>query len=143
MIAGSRFGDYKAGFRFGQLGYDLVEQRGLKRFQARTYMNFGNVVLPWTRHVRAGRELVRRAFEAANKSGDLSFAAHCCSHLNTNLLAAGDPLDEVQAEAERGLAFAQKMRFGLAIDRITTQLGLIRTLRGLTPIFGCFDDARV
>jgi predicted ATPase len=139
MIAGPRFGDYQAGFRFGRLGYDLVEQRGLKRFQARTYMNFGNVVLPWTRHVRAGRELVRRAFEAANQSGDLNFAAHCCSHLNTNLLAAGDPLDEVQGEAERGLAFAQKKRFGLAIDRISTRLGLIRTLRGLTPTFGYFD----
>jgi PAS domain S-box-containing protein len=142
MIAGPRFGDYQAGFRFGRLGYDLVEQRGLKRFQARTYMNFGNVVLPWTRHVRAGRELVRRAFEAANQSGDLNFAAHCCSHLNTNLLAAGDPLDEVQREAERGLAFAQKMRFGLAIDRISTQLALIRTLRGLTPTFGCFNDTQ-
>ena len=33
-----RFGDYQAGYRFGQLGYDLVEQRGLTRFQARTYM---------------------------------------------------------------------------------------------------------
>jgi PAS domain S-box-containing protein len=140
MIAGPRFGDYQAGFRFGRLGYDLVEQRGLKRFAARTYMNFGNVVLPWTAHVRAGRELVRRAFEAANQSGDLNFAGHCCSHLNTNLLAAGDPLDEVQSEAERGLAFAQNMRFGLAIDRISTQLGLIRTLRGLTPTFGCFDS---
>ena len=140
MIAGPRFGDYKAGFRFGQLGYDLVEQRGLKRFQARTYMNFGNVVMPWTRHVRAGRDLVRRAFEAANKIGDLTYAAYCCNHLNTNLLAAGDPLAEVQREAEHGLAFAQKMRFGLVIDRITAQLGLIRTLRGLTPTFGSFDD---
>jgi PAS domain S-box-containing protein len=139
MIAGPRFGDYQAGFRFGRLGYDLVEQRGLNRFRARTYMNFGNVVLPWTTHVRAGRELILRAFEAANQSGDLNFAGHCCSHLNTNLLAAGDPLDEVQSEAERGLAFAQNMRFGLAIDRISTQLGLIRTLRGLTPTFGCFD----
>ena len=78
MIAGPRFGDYQAGFRFGRLGYDLVEQRGLKRFQARTYMNFGNVVLPWTQHIRAGRDLVRRAFEAANQSGDLTFAAYCC-----------------------------------------------------------------
>jgi PAS domain S-box-containing protein len=142
MIAGPRFGDYQTGLRFGRLGYDLVEQRGLKRFQARTYMNFGNVVLPWTRHIRAGRDLVRRAFEAANQSGDLTFAAHCCSHLNTNLLFAGDPLNEVQGEAERGLAFAQKTRFGLAIDRISTQLGLIRTLSGLTPTFGCFDDTQ-
>ena len=41
----------------------------------------------------------------------------CYAHLNTNLLAAGDPLDEVQREAERGLTFALKMRFRLAIDR--------------------------
>jgi hypothetical protein len=46
----------------------------------------------------------------------------------------------VQGEAERGLAFAQKVRFGLAVDRMSTQLALIRTLRGLTPTLGCFDD---
>jgi PAS domain S-box-containing protein len=141
MIAGPIFGDYRiAVYRFGQLGYDLVEGRGLTRFQARTYMDFGDSVLPWTRHVRAGRDLVRRAFEVANKVGDLTCASHCGNQMNTNLLAAGDPLDEVQAEAERGLAFAQKMRFGLGVDFIATQLGLIRSLRGLTPKFGSFDD---
>ena len=84
---------------------------------------------------------MRRAFEAANRSGDLSYAAYSCSYLNTNLLAAGDPLEQVQGEAERSLAFAQKIRFGALIDRISAQLGLVRTLRGLTPTFGRFDDA--
>jgi hypothetical protein len=60
--------------------------------------------------------------------------------LNTILLAAGDSLVEVQREAEHGLEFAQRARFGLIIDIITPQLGLIRILRGLTPKFGCFDD---
>jgi PAS domain S-box-containing protein len=103
-------------------------------------MDFGNVVLPWSRHIRAGRDLVRRAFEAANKIGDITYAAYCGNELNTNLLAAGDPLAEVEREAEHGLAFAQKARFGFVIDTIATQLGLIRTLRGLTPTFGSFDD---
>jgi PAS domain S-box-containing protein len=140
IIAGPRFGDYQAAYRFGRLGYDLVEGRGLTRFQARTYMDFGNVVLPWTKHVRAGRDLVRRAFDAANQVGDLTYAAYCCNELNTNLLAAGDPLAEAEREAEHGLAFAQKARFGFVVDTIATQLGLIRTLRGLTPAFGSFDD---
>src|SRR6202166_2697690 len=141
MVAGERFGDYRtAVYRFGQLGYDLVEGRGLTRFQARVYMEFGYGVVPWTRHVRAGRDLVRRAFEAAIKNGDLTYAAYCGDQMNTNLLAAGDPLAEAEREAGRGLAFAQKMRFGLVIDAITTQLGLIRTLRGLTSTFGSFDD---
>jgi PAS domain S-box-containing protein len=140
VIAGPHFGNYKAGFRFGQLGYDLIEERGLKRLPARSYMCFGNFVLPWTKHVRAGRDLVRRAFEAANKDGDLTYASYCGNQLNTNLLAAGDPLVDVQREAEKGLAFAQKARFAFVIDLIASQLGLIRTLRGLTPTFGCFND---
>ena len=140
LIAGARFGDYQAGFRFGRLGYDLVEQRGLKRFQARTHLIFGSAVMPWTRPIRSGRDLIRGAFEAANKIGDRTFAGYCCNHLNTHLLAAGDPLDEVQCEAERGLVFARRIRFGLANDSIATQLALIRMLRGLTPNFGRLDD---
>ena len=46
----------------------------------------------------------------------------------------------MQREAEAGLDFVRKARFGLVVDLITAQLGLVRTLRGLTPAFGCFDD---
>ena len=130
LIAGSRFGDYEAAYRFGRLGYDLVEQRGLKRFQARTYNNFGVHILPFATHFKAARDLLRRSFEAANRNGDLTFMAYSRANLNTNLLAAGDPLVEVQREAEHGLAFTQKMRFGLVADIIVAQLGLVRTLRG-------------
>jgi len=142
MIAGALFDDYQAGYRFGRLGYDLVERRGFKRFQARTYMVFGSFIMPWTRHIKAGRDLVGRAFEAANKLGDLTFAAYTCNHLNDNMLAAGDPLVEVQRAAENGLEFARKIQYGRVIDVITVQLALIRTLRGLTPTFGSFNDGQ-
>ena len=140
MIAGPHFGNYKAGFRFGQLGYELVEKRELKRFQARTYMSFGSHVIPWNKHVQTGRDLIRRAFEGAKKIGDLTYAAFSCDNLNTNLLATADPLVEVHREAKNGLEFARKARFGLVIDIITAQLGLIRTLIGLTRKFGSFND---
>jgi predicted ATPase len=140
IIAGPRFGNYRDGFRFGQLGYDLVEKRGLKRYEARTYMCFGNIVLPWARHAREGRALVRRAFEAANRVGDLTFAAYSRNQLITNFLTVGDTLGDVQPEAESGLLFARKVRFGLVVDCLVAQVELIRTLRGLTPKFGCFND---
>jgi PAS domain S-box-containing protein len=140
MVAGACFGNYKAGYRFGQVGYELVERRGLRRFLARTYSSFGNQVTPWTKHIRAGRDLVRRAFEAANNLGDLTYGAYSSFSLITNLLAAGDSLIGVQREAEHRLAFVQKARFSLVVDIIATQLGLVRTLRGLTQKFGSFDD---
>jgi PAS domain S-box-containing protein len=140
IVAGPRFGDYQAAYRFGRLGYELVVKRGLKRFEAMTYLIFVGSVIPWTRHVKTGRHILRQAFEVGNRIGDLPYAAYSCDQLVTNLLAAGDPLGEVQREVEHGLAFVQKARFGLEIDIMAPQLALVRTLRGLTPRLGVFDD---
>ena len=57
-VLGPDFHDYEAGYRFTQLGLDLVERYGLDRFKSRVYLGFGS----WTRHVRTGRSLLRRAF---------------------------------------------------------------------------------
>lgn len=143
ILAGGRFGDHEAGFRFGRLGCKLAEQGGPKGFQARTYHMFAAHVIHWTRHLRTGQELLRRAFAVASKNCDLIFAAYSSGNLISNLLSTGDPLAEVQREAESGLAFAQKMQFGIVVDWIGTQLGLVRTLRGLTPKFGSFDDEQL
>jgi len=39
-----------------------------------------------------------------------------------------------------GSTLRRRLGFGLVIDVVTSQLGLIRTLRGLTPEFGSFND---
>jgi PAS domain S-box-containing protein len=140
-VLGGQFDDYKTAFRFGQLGFNLAAKRGLDRFKARVYLIFGHHVIPWTKPIRTSRSMMRLALDTAQEAGDLTYAAYARTHLVTHLLASGDPLDEVQREAEAGLDFARQARFGLVVDRITGQLQLIRTLRGLTPIFGRFDDA--
>ena len=61
--------------------------------------------MPW-----GGRELVRRAFDAAYRIGDLTFAAYSCNELITNFLTVGDPLSEVQPEAENGSRVCQEKR---------------------------------
>ena len=139
-ISGPHFGNYKAGFSFGRLGYELVEKGGLQRFQARTYMWFGQFVMPWTKHLRASRGFTQRAFDAAYKVGDLFAVAVTFEHLTANSLATGDPLVEAQRVAENGLEFAGRARFAYFIDVIGPQRALIRTLRGLTKKFGSFDD---
>jgi len=140
VVARSGFGNYKDAFRFGRLGYELVEKRGLRSYEARTLMSFGNLVIPTAKHALEGRDMVRRAFDAAYRNGDLTFAAYSWNQLITNFLAVGDPLTEALAEGEKGLAFAERAHFGLVVDLLTAQVQLIRTLRGLTPKFGCFND---
>jgi PAS domain S-box-containing protein len=123
------------------IGCQLAERRGLKRFQARTYMLFAHYLIPYTQHVRAARDLLCRGFEIANESGDLVFMGLCSGlYLTENLLASGDPLSEVQAEAERALAFAQKAQLVHVVSIIQTHIAFVRTMRGLTRKFGSFED---
>ncbi|MGA8705976.1 MAG: serine/threonine-protein kinase PknK, partial [Steroidobacteraceae bacterium] len=91
---GWRFGNYRAGSRFGRLGLDLVDKKGLDRFKARVYISVGNMAFFWPQQV-PGVALIRRGFEAALETGDLSFASVSYNTILLNRLANGDPLEEI------------------------------------------------
>jgi len=139
-VVGVRFGNYRAGSRFGQVSLDLVEKKGLERFKARVYCGCALSVIPWTQHIRAGVPLLRRCLESALETGDQTYAAYAHCFLVSNRLSSADPLAEVQREAGAALEFGQRARFGPAVDMVTGQLGFIRTVRGLTREFGSYVD---
>ena len=139
--AGPVFDQYETGYRFGCVGYGLVEKRGLTRFKARTYTSFGNIVVPWARHVREGREPIQRAFQIANETGDLTYTLYTCCDLIQNFFSVGDTLGTVEVEVEKALAISGRIKFRLVSYMLATYRGLVRTLRGLTTRFGSFDDA--
>jgi PAS domain S-box-containing protein len=136
----TRFGEFEAGYRFGRLGLNLVDERGLDRFKARVYLVFGHSISPWNDQLRTSVEWLRRAFDTGEQTGDLTFAAYASMSLISLRLAAGDSLGNLQREADSALAFVRKSGFGLVADMMTGSLRLIRTLRGLTAEFGWFDD---
>ena len=139
-LACARFGNYQAGYRFGRVGCELAEQRGWKHFQPATHVTFGSAVIPWARPVKAGRDLLYRAFEGAKSIGDVLHTCAIGPHGTTNMLAAGDHLAEVEREAQRGLEIGLKAQFVLPVEAIGAQLGLVRTLRGLNRQFGSLDN---
>ena len=100
MILGPYFDDYRAAFRFGKLGFDLVEKRGPHRFKARVYLlrADGPAMDP---PVRSGLESAAARFRGGQQTGDLT-AAYSRNNLITHLLASGDPLAEVQPTPRRG-----------------------------------------
>lgn len=141
MILGPQFGDYALGFQFGQLGMALEEGCRLNRFKARVHQVFGGYVMQWTQPLHAARSVVRRAFDIASKFGDLTYASFARSNnMISHLLASGDPLAEVQREAEAAIRFARQAAFGFVIDQVAPPLQLARTLRGQTTALGTFDD---
>ncbi|HEX6243146.1 MAG TPA: AAA family ATPase, partial [Polyangiales bacterium] len=141
VVLGSTFRDYPAGNRFGKLGFDLVAARDFQRFKARAYLSYGAHVNTWAQHLDTSLALVRSALAAALEALDLTFAGFSSETLVTLLLGTGAPLSEVAREAERGLTLVRRTGFGLVADIITSQLQLVRQLRGETPSFASFDDA--
>jgi len=140
MILGPRFGRHREGFGFAQLGVDLVEKRGFDRFRSRVLVVFAVSVVPWIRHLGESRVICERAFRACLDAGDVAYAAYSAFVAVITRLEAGDPLEDVQRDAEKALDFARRARFAVVAEYVETQLALIRTLRGLTPKFGFFED---
>ncbi|WP_437917135.1 AAA family ATPase [Sorangium sp. So ce302] len=140
MALSAYFGDYRSGFRFGMLGLDLAAKRGPVRFKARVDLIFWYVINPWIRHMRTCVDPLRRAFDAAQETGDLAFASYILNGLLSLMLIGGAPLGEANREAERSLAFARRAKFGLIVDLIVAQLLVIRALRGSTQALAAEDD---
>jgi PAS domain S-box-containing protein len=138
--AGWQFGDFEAGFRFGRLGHELVERKGLRQHEALVCLTLANRIMPWAKHVESCRELIRKSFTLANKSGDRVSAVSSCCVLVSNLLMAGAPLVEAAKEAEVGAVFCRRAAFSDFIAAADTQGAFIRNLRGLTRQFGRLDD---
>ncbi|MBN1206452.1 MAG: serine/threonine-protein kinase PknK, partial [Myxococcaceae bacterium] len=69
MVLCAHFGRYQEGYRFGQLGYELVETRGLVGLRARVLLGFGYCINPWTRPLETSGDILQRAFVAAVETG--------------------------------------------------------------------------
>ena len=141
-LAAWRFNDFEAGFRFGELGHELIERRALFRFEGIVCLNVSTLVMPWARHVTRCRSVIRRIFEVAHNTGEPYLLVAAGNILLSNLLLGADPLPEVEREAEICLTFCRTGSYRDHSDALKTQMALIRGLRGLTPHFGVLEDER-
>jgi hypothetical protein len=103
-------------------------------------MTFAYHVSPWTRDIREERSLLLAAGDEARARGDLNYAGFTTVTRITSMIAAGDPLEEVEQHASAGLAFMRQVKFGFCADILTTQLQLVRALRGRTSDIDSFSD---
>lgn len=140
LVLGALLERHREAHRFGQLGYDLVERRGLVSNKGLVLTCFEGIIRPWTDPIRDTVPGIERAFAAAMQTGSTTFACYAQHHLVSAKIIAGDPLEEADRATEAALAFARRARFGLVEAVITSQQRFIRDMRGLTESFSSFDD---
>ena len=140
-VLGLYFSDYKRGFRFAELGLDLVEQPGMDRLKARVYLAFGNLAKPSTAAC-SDRAIRSRGTHSRRRSGPaispMRLSAATISSPSFSPAVIRSP--RCSARPRPGSTSRAGLGSVSSSICITAQLQLIRTLRGLTPLFGCFND---
>lgn len=142
MNLGPFFGKYREGFRFGMLGYDLVEKRGLVAYRAKINFIIGAFIDFWNRPAGKGIEHLGAAFKAAVDAGDLNIASYACDHLVSHRLVSGEPLDKVYLESEELLDFTRRAKFDPSSQIIIRTQRFIQALQGLTANLASFSGDR-
>ena len=141
-LLGGHFGDYRAGFEYGQLGLDLLAKHGWTRVEPAAYMVFGISVAPWTQGLRRARLVLERAVSLALKAGDVVSAMYSLSAALGFDVSTGQSLGELHAAAQSALDFMVKARLPGMVPMTMTRINLVRELRGMPTDHGRFGDER-
>ena len=142
MNLGPFFGDYRQGFRFGRLGYELMEKRRLVAYKAKIEFIIGCFISFWVQPLNRGIEHLGSAFKAAINAGDLNVASYCCDCLVSHKLVAGEPLGSVYFESERLLDFTREAKYDPATQIIIRTRRFIQAMQGLTVNLSSFSGSQ-
>jgi signal transduction histidine kinase/CheY-like chemotaxis protein len=126
--------------RLGRVALALVDRHGFDGYRAKVCNLLGAALVIWTRDLRVGVECSRDGVRAGIESGDVLFACLCWVQVVVVRLAAGDPLEEIEREAEEAIAFTRAARFDPLADCVTLARQLVRCLQGRTEGSTSFGD---
>jgi len=146
MLVDRRYARYQEGFEYAKAGYDLVVSRNIGGLYAKACLFFGDIVNFYRQPLRTDRAYLDQAFKTGIENGDLIHACYACNHILTNMIIAGDPLDDVWNESERLLAFVQTAGDENIEAILTSQRRFVLAMQGKTAPAGTlngddFDEA--
>jgi PAS domain S-box-containing protein len=141
MHLGPFFGDYQQGFRFGRLGYELMEKRKLVAYKGKIEFTIGCFISFWVQPLITGIGHLASGLKAAADVGDLNVASYCCDCLVSHKLLAGESLDRVYSESEKLLDFTNETKFDPARQIITRARRFILAMQGLTAKLSSFSGS--
>jgi PAS domain S-box-containing protein len=84
----------------------------------------------WTRPIESALACIEATIRSAKETGELVYSGYGLEHRLTNLIARGDPLDEMLQEAVAAVDFIRKIKFRHVIDVVLDIQAFIESLRG-------------
>ncbi|MBI1891239.1 MAG: AAA family ATPase [Burkholderiales bacterium] len=132
------FARYQEAYHLGKLACTLAEQREAAAYRAKVYFLMGCITF-FTRPLAEAVDYMRRCFQTATETGDLTFACYARMIQDLYQLYGAVPLPRLQTEIRASQAYARTTKFGLIADISTGTERLVAALRGQTRQLDIFD----
>jgi PAS domain S-box-containing protein len=127
VILGPVFHRFADGEAFAQLAVAVAERYGFTAQKAGAHFLMQMAVL-WTRPIGDALTCLEAAIRSVAETGEMVYACYNRQHRLTDLMARGDPLDQVWLESAGALDFVRKYKFGQLV--ILSIQGFVQSLRG-------------
>ena len=146
MKVGSQFGDYPSGYRLGTVALELVDRPGFGRFKPTVYLMYGFHIRPWSHGLDGCLDLLMRGFEAAEATGDVTYAVYILNAVDSLMLTQGAPLTDAERASRRALEYARSVHYDFVAALVNVKLRFARMMMGDASTFGSlsgedFDEA--
>ena len=127
IVLGPVFHLFRDGEEFGRLAVAVSERHGFTAPKAGAHFLMQMAVL-WTRPIDHALTCLEAAARSARETGEMVYACYTRQHRLTDLMARGDPLDEIWRESVAALDFVRKYKFGQVV--VLSIQDFVQSLRG-------------
>jgi PAS domain S-box-containing protein len=127
IVLGPAFHRFTDGEAFARLAVAVAERYGFTAQKAGAHFLMQMAVL-WTRPIEDALICLEAAIRSVAETGEMVYACWNRQHRLTDLMARGDPLDQVWLESASALDFVRKYKFGQLV--ILSIQGFVQSLRG-------------
>jgi PAS domain S-box-containing protein len=138
VVLGPAFHRFADGEAFARLAVAVAGRYGFSAQQAGAHFLMQMAVL-WTRPIEDALTCLEAAIRAVGETGEMVYACFNRQHRLTDLMARGDPLDQVWLESAGALDFVRKYKFGQLV--ILSIQGFVQSLRGGAGSGAPLDEA--
>jgi PAS domain S-box-containing protein len=127
VALGPVFHCFADGEAFARLAVAVAERYGFTAQKAGAHFLMQMAVL-WTRPIEEALTCLEATARSVAETGEMVYACWNRQHRVTDLMARGDPLDQVWLESVDALDFVRKYKFGQLV--ILSIQGFVQSLRG-------------
>lgn len=139
-LLASVLGNPSLGNWLGAQAGELAGESRVLWYRSKTLFTLSTFVRPWHHPFGESAAMMQQAFQDCLDSGDNLFGCYTAIRLAANRFYMGDPLEQVEADAQRNLRFIRATGDQAMIDNARLWLQFYRALQGCTTTMLDWDN---